>query len=136
MTELETLQAIVADETRSADERKTAAEHILKLQGHTSATPTASGAPTDDFNRCVLWHTWKYGPNGGQGEFNDWRITEGARLTQVHDQRLLARIAELDSMSDGSSHKLSRILRLLLSHKYTVSSETRQHWHSFLIITE
>jgi hypothetical protein len=41
MTELQNLQAIVADDTRSAEERKAAAEHIIAL---TSAQPTPAQA--------------------------------------------------------------------------------------------
>jgi hypothetical protein len=41
MTELENLQAIIADDTRSAEERKAAAEHIIAL---TSAQPTLAQA--------------------------------------------------------------------------------------------
>jgi hypothetical protein len=48
MTELENLQAIVADEGRSAEERKAAAEHILALgQKPTKLTPSRAIAPTE-----------------------------------------------------------------------------------------
>jgi hypothetical protein len=45
MSELETLQGIVADGARSAEERKAAAEHILALEGQQSSAPVPKAAP-------------------------------------------------------------------------------------------
>jgi len=127
----ETLKQLETELATLESTQATAATEVTQIE-----------APTDDFNKCVLWHTWRYGPNGGQGEFRDWRVTEGVRLTKLHDQQLLGRIRELESPSavaavgERYSAMMARLLRSKLSHNYKVTPQFRSHWHTFKIIKE
>lgn len=58
ITEIEALQAIVNDETRPAEERKAAAEHILQLQGETPAPITAADITTEDREHYARFVTY------------------------------------------------------------------------------
>lgn len=97
--------------------------------------PAQAANPTDDFRSFVLWHTWKYGPNGGAGEFDEWVATEGVKLTAIHDKQYLDAIAKLkDEPQDAITELTLKLYESLLSWNYHVPAQFRLHSYSFRII--
>ena len=118
-------------------------ETVEQLEGQLAAlkpkvqpTAPAQGAnPSDDFRSFVLWHTWKYGPNGGAGEFDEWLETEGVKLTAIHDQRLLGEIEKLKAGEQDDITALTlKLYESLLSWNYHVPAQFKLHSCSFRII--